>query len=450
MTVEALIRSGTREGGEFTPIGMAEALRTATMWLSMIRHQGASELSICVGKDADFLLASDWAQKFGTENLFADRALSAANAPASRHENTETSLVLAFGSGTGTGAKTTQGKLALMRKNGAKIISINPIKTGLSALADQWMCIRPGADEAVLQVLLGKAPCNYHHLADTGLSVLDMERLLREIDANSGKVTIIAGRGIFSHVNGSHTSALLEQLEADILPVADHVNTPFNMANLLDDDSEAVLCIGSAFPWHSHSIAALHDYEGRIIALSDQPEGFESSADLVFCGKAEDNLIALAAHLGLKDFSDAQGNSPYANGYADYCEQAEKASPIPAPPSLPLQPIQHIEPNANYPFHAISQKAPADANRAVVFMNANKARFLGLASKDIVWVKTKDAKVRAVLGLMKDMNENTVWSWGSTLFSTLMPQTAPLQDPTTGQPAWFDLQVTVEKVDIDE
>jgi len=450
MAVEALIRSGTRSGGEFIPIGMDEALRTATMWLSEIRHQGANELTMCVGRQADFHLASDWAQKFGTTNLFADRALSVANAPTPRHENTETSLVLAFGSGTGRGGKDTQGKLALMRKQGAKIISVNPVKSGLSTLADQWLAIRPGADMAVLQVLLGQQPCNYHQLADTGLSVLDMERLVREVEAHQGKITIIAGRGIFSHANGSHTSALLQQFEADILPAADHTNSPYNMANMLDDDCEALLCMNSAMLWHAHSVPALHEYEGRIIALSDHPEGFETCADLVFCGKAEDNLITLAARLGLESFSDAEGNSPYASGYADYCEQAAKASPIPAPASLELHPQQHIEPDTNFPFHAISQKAHEGANRAVVFMNANKAKFLGLASKDIVWVKTADKKVQAVLGLMNDMNENTVWSWGSTLFSSLMPKDTPLRDPTTGQPAWFDLKVAVEKVVIND
>ena len=448
MAVEALVRSGSREGGEFTPIGMAEALRTATMWLSMIRHQNASELTMCVGRGGDFNLASDWAHKFGTTSLFADRALSAANAPASRHENAQTSLVLAFGSGTGKGAKDTQARLARMRKKGAKIISINPVKTGLSALADQWLAIRPGTDEAVLQVLLGKAPCNYHQLADTGLSVLDVELLKREVDAHKGKITIIAGRGIFSHVNASHTAALLDEFEADILPVADHAHAPFNLADLLNEDCEALLCLNSALPWNSQPLRALQEFEGRIICLSDQPEGFETCADLVFCGKAEDNLIALAAHLGLDGFSDAEGNSPYANSYDDYGTKAETASPMPNPAPLDLQPVQYIKADADYPFHAISQKAHKGANRAVVFMNTSKAKFLGLASKDIVWVKTANAKVQAVLGLMDDMNENTLWSWGGSLFTTLMPQDELMRDPSTGQPAWFDLKVTVVKADI--
>ena len=452
MAVEALIRSGTRSGGEFIPIGMDEALRTATMWLSMLRHNSPDDLTLCVGKKADLQLAGDWVQKFGSKNLFTDRSLSAANAPQPRCKNQEISLVLAFGSGLGRGAKNTQNQLAMMRKNGAKIVSINPVKTGLSALADQWLAIRPGGDEAVLQVLLGEKPCNYNQLANTDLSVLDMERLVREIEANKDKITIMAGRGVFSHSNGSHTSALLTALDADILPIGDHIKVPYNMTSLLSDDCQALLCMNSALPWHSHPRQALEDFEGRVICLSDQPDGFEACADLVFCGAAEDNLIALAARLGLDGFSDVQGNSPFANGYADYLSMAEKPSQQQAWSENPVLALvkdrQGVEPDAHYPFHAITQKAHADANRSVVFMNSTKAKFLGLASKDIVWVKSKYGKVQAVLGLMDEMNENTLWSWGGSLFAGLLPQDNPLRDAATGQPGWFDLQVAVEKVNL--
>ena len=33
-----------------------------------------------------------------------------------------------------------------LKKRGAKIVSINPIRTGYSAVADEWISIRPGTD----------------------------------------------------------------------------------------------------------------------------------------------------------------------------------------------------------------------------------------------------------------------------------------------------------------
>ena len=442
MTVEALIRSGSRSSDDFQPIGMEEALRTATMWLSPLVHHNPQSITLCVGRDADFQLASDWMKKIASKNLYADRAISAANAPKPRTKNKEAKLVLAFGSGTGRGAPDTQIRLARMRQAGAKIISFNPVKTGLSVLADQWLAINPGSDAAVLQVLAGKKPCSFNHLAETGLSIMDMERLLREFKQHRDKVTIIAGRGLFAHANGRQTSALLEKLGIDILPASDHNNCPQPLSGLLNDQCEALLCMGSSLPWHSQSASDLENFPGRVIALSDTPDGFDACADLVFCGIAEDNLLTLAARLGTKGFSDVEGNSPF-ESFDDYRPKTK----ILTAPKLPLQPAPKPVSDPDYPFHAITQKPHEGANRAVVFMNADKAKFLGLANKDIVWIKTATASVKAVLALMDNMNQNTLWSWGGTLFAPLMPQDEPLHDATTGQPAWFDLKVAVEKVE---
>jgi anaerobic selenocysteine-containing dehydrogenase len=33
-----------------------------------------------------------------------------------------------------------------LKRNGAKIVSVNPVRTGYSAIADEWVPIRPGTD----------------------------------------------------------------------------------------------------------------------------------------------------------------------------------------------------------------------------------------------------------------------------------------------------------------
>src|SRR3954468_24552811 len=36
--------------------------------------------------------------------------------------------------------------LGQLKKRGAKIVSVNPVRTGYSAIADEWIAIRPGTD----------------------------------------------------------------------------------------------------------------------------------------------------------------------------------------------------------------------------------------------------------------------------------------------------------------
>jgi hypothetical protein len=460
MAVQALIRSGARGAGQYTAIGMEEALRTATMWLSMIRHDQPDELTICVGKHNDFVLAADWAQKFGTRNLFSDRLLSAANAPRPRHNNQRTTLVLAFGSGTGQGALATQQQLAKLRKDGAKIISVNPVKLGLSALADQWISITPGTDEALLHVLMqimANQELDVALLAHSGISPSIANALADDLKAHRGSTTILAGRGVFAHRYGSFVSALFEQLEADILPAADHFYLPDTIGGSWRN-GQAILTVGAHLPWKAQrNDIMLKDfsarYEGHIIALSDQPESYQTCADLVFCGKAEENLVQLAARLGLEQFSDADGKSPYQNGYDDYVGQGVAIPQTARPAAIRQQPADSRLKDGekvwglseHFPFRAISQKPRSDSNRAIVFMNTRKARQLGLAAKDRVIISSEASQVPALLATMDDMDPRTLWSWGSSLFSKIADPGA--DDAATGQPAWFDLCVRVEKAE---
>ena len=37
-------------------------------------------------------------------------------------------------------------RLSGLRRRGAKFVSVNPVRTGYSAIADEWIGIRPGTD----------------------------------------------------------------------------------------------------------------------------------------------------------------------------------------------------------------------------------------------------------------------------------------------------------------
>jgi sulfite dehydrogenase (quinone) subunit SoeA len=44
--------------------------------------------------------------------------------------------------------------LSKFKRNGGKFISINPVRTGYSAIADEWIPIKPGTDGALLLALI--------------------------------------------------------------------------------------------------------------------------------------------------------------------------------------------------------------------------------------------------------------------------------------------------------
>ena len=53
-------------------------------------------------------------------------------------------------------------ELAHFKRNGGKFISINPVRTDYSVIADEWIPIKPGTDGALIMAL-------NHELMKTGL-----------------------------------------------------------------------------------------------------------------------------------------------------------------------------------------------------------------------------------------------------------------------------------------
>src|SRR5260370_8996529 len=106
-----------------------------------------------------------------------------------------------------------------------------------------------------------------------------------------------------------------------------------------------------------------------------------------------------------------------------------------------------------------------------LFMNRVTAHGLGLADDDWVSVSSHAGQITAQLKLMDGVNPDTVWTWNAIgkrsgawnlaadspeftrgfLLNHLITEMLPGEDgtnadPITGQPAWYDLRVRVEKV----
>ena len=409
---------------------------------------------MCVGGETDFYLARHWASNFGTKNLWHDRALTCTNAPQPSVEKEQienVQLVLAFGSGLGRGANDTQSKVASWKAAGAKIVSINPVKSGLSAIADVWVCIRPGCDETLLEMITqmarGAIP-DADLFEDIGVSQGDAIALSHALNTYRGHIAILTGRGVSAHVNGYHFAKAINELAdtygCEILPMCDAPSQPI-LTPLVDVRPAALLCLNSELPAHVPlNPKAMHqawsNFEGHIVCFEDTPTRFHKYADMVIQGPAEDALLQLGARLGIDEFGDEDGNSLFENGFADYQSPEMKNEKI----EFTLAAKNMLPTSDEYPLHAISIKAHEGANKAIIYMHPQAGAERDLNDKDKVVVSSAAGNTNAFVVMMEDMDRNTIWARGGTLFSQIMPTTG-LRDQSSDQPAWFDLMVEVSK-----
>jgi anaerobic selenocysteine-containing dehydrogenase len=142
-----------------------------------------------------------------------------------------------------------------------------------------------------------------------------------------------------------------------------------------------------------------------------------------------------------------------------------------------------------YPLHAITQR-PMAMYHAWGSQNAwlrqihgwnqlhvSRARgeAMGIADDDWVWIESHQGRVKAQVKLMDGVNADTVWTWNAIgkrrgawnldpaapeatkgfllnhLISELLPEKGGYRyanaDPVTGQAAWYDLKVRIEKAE---
>ncbi|MCX7383912.1 MAG: molybdopterin oxidoreductase family protein, partial [Alphaproteobacteria bacterium] len=146
---------------------------------------------------------------------------------------------------------------------------------------------------------------------------------------------------------------------------------------------------------------------------------------------------------------------------------------------------------AAYPLHAITQRpmpmyhAWGSQNawlrqiysRNYLYANRRMGEALGIADDDWVWVTSRTGRVKCQIRLMEGVNHDTVWTWNAIgkrsgawnlaadaneseqgfLLNHVISEWLPAQkgqgdnrtanaDPVTGQAAWYDLRVRIEKV----
>jgi len=154
-----LRRVGERGSGEFREIEWEDALDIATAWLAESRARNPRRLAFFTGRDQSQALTSLWAQQYGTPNYAAHGGFCSVNMAAGGMytfssafwEFTEpdwkhTKYFLLFGVAEDHDSNPIKAGISSLKTRGAKFVSVNPVQTGYSAIADEWLGITPGTD----------------------------------------------------------------------------------------------------------------------------------------------------------------------------------------------------------------------------------------------------------------------------------------------------------------
>lgn len=154
-----LKRVGPRGSNEFAEIEWDEAMEIASEWLGNIRKTDPKKLAFFTGRDQSQALTGWWASQFGTINHAAHGGFCSVNMAAAglytmggsfwefgEPDWDRTKYFMMFGMAEDHDSNPIKIGLGKLKTRGAKFVSVNPIETGYTAIADEWVGIRPGTD----------------------------------------------------------------------------------------------------------------------------------------------------------------------------------------------------------------------------------------------------------------------------------------------------------------
>ncbi|MCZ7598867.1 MAG: molybdopterin oxidoreductase family protein [Gammaproteobacteria bacterium] len=181
-------RPGSARGAnEFEPISWEEAYALLEERLSHIRATDPKKFALFTGRDQMQALTGLFAKQFGTPNYAAHGGFCSVNMAAGMiytiggsfwefggPDLDRARLFIMIGTAEDHHSNPLKIALSKFKRAGGRFISINPVRTGYSAIADEWLPIRPGTDGALLLALT-------RELIDKGL--FDRDFLVRYTNA---------------------------------------------------------------------------------------------------------------------------------------------------------------------------------------------------------------------------------------------------------------------------
>src|SRR6185503_8319955 len=172
----------------FREIEWDEALALATQWLGDIRKSDPDKLAFFTGRDQSQALTGWWAQQFGTINYAAHGGFCSVNMAAAgmytlggsfwefgEPDWALTKYLMLWGVAEDHDSNPIKLGLGELKARGAKIVVVNPVRTGYGAIADEWVPINPGTDGLLAGALI-------HELLRTDR--IDLEYLVRYTNAH--------------------------------------------------------------------------------------------------------------------------------------------------------------------------------------------------------------------------------------------------------------------------
>ena len=168
LTRPLLRKAGSERGaGEFEPISWERALAMLTERLAKIRSTDPKKFGLFTGRDQMQALTGLFARQFGTPNYAAHGGFCSVNMAAGMiytiggsfwefggPDLDRAKLFVMIGTAEDHHSNPLKIALGKFKRGGGRFISINPVRTGYSAIADEWIPIKPGTDGALFMALL--------------------------------------------------------------------------------------------------------------------------------------------------------------------------------------------------------------------------------------------------------------------------------------------------------
>ncbi|NCO87020.1 MAG: molybdopterin-dependent oxidoreductase [Rhodobacterales bacterium] len=235
-----LRRTGPRGSGQFEEITWDEALAQATAWLAPLRAAAPEKLAFFTGRDQSQSFTSLWAQAFGTPNYAAHGGFCSVNMAAAgiytmggsfwefgQPDWELTRLFILFGVAEDHDSNPIKIGIGQLKARGARMIGVNPIRTGYNAVADDWYGITPGTDGllilSLIHLLLKAGRIDLDYLArytnapvlvnedpaspQNGLLLRDEDGHVQVIDRRTGALARWDGAGVEPDLAGTYRHA---------------------------------------------------------------------------------------------------------------------------------------------------------------------------------------------------------------------------------------------------
>jgi anaerobic selenocysteine-containing dehydrogenase len=167
LTKPLLRKAGSERGdNEFDEISWDRAFELMEERLGNIRATDPKQFALFTGRDQMQALTGMFAKQFGTPNYAAHGGFCSVNMAAGMiytiggsfwefggPDLERAKLFVMIGTAEDHHSNPLKMALSKFKRQGGKFISINPVRTGYSAIADEWIPIRPGTDGALFLAL---------------------------------------------------------------------------------------------------------------------------------------------------------------------------------------------------------------------------------------------------------------------------------------------------------